>query len=137
MQKLGFAGCFSGQYFHSEFRILNCFEMNILICHCKKKRLETYSNDINEFKQSTKKESVRRRMKQILNSTISTTSFITVSQSKSTSNRPKQLEHTKNRSLSNHQLHRNSSTGAHVDEKTKYPSHESRANHTSLDHEVK
>ncbi|VDK85580.1 unnamed protein product [Litomosoides sigmodontis] len=95
-----------------------------------------YTKATSRNKQSAKKASVRRRIKQMLNSTISTTPFITMPQPKATSNRPKQLEHAENRSPSSNQSYRNFPTVAHVDEEIKYPSYENRDNNTSLDNET-
>ncbi|CAG9530169.1 unnamed protein product [Cercopithifilaria johnstoni] len=80
-------------------------------------------------KQLTTKTSTRRRMKETSIPTISPTSFMTMSKLKTIPTRLKEFEHAaESHSLSSSQLHRDPSSGPHVDEETKFSPFDNREN---------
>ncbi|EJW84481.1 hypothetical protein WUBG_04609 [Wuchereria bancrofti] len=88
-------------------------------------------------KQPTTKTSTRRRMKQTLSPTISTTSSRITPQLTTPSAHLIELENTtESPSLLSTQLRRDSSSGAHIDEETKYSPFENRNNNPSRDNEA-
>uniref|UniRef100_A0A0R3S687 ZP domain-containing protein n=1 Tax=Elaeophora elaphi TaxID=1147741 RepID=A0A0R3S687_9BILA len=88
-------------------------------------------------RQLTTKTSTKRRMKQTLSWTISTTSLTATPQLTTTSVRSKELKPTtESPFLSSSQLRRNSSNGAYIDEETKYSPFEKKENNPSRDNQA-
>ncbi|VBB31900.1 unnamed protein product [Acanthocheilonema viteae] len=107
----------------------------ILLKPLSSKGQYTEATPRSRFKQSATKTSTRRRMKQTLSPTISTTS--NMSQLKETSTHLKEPEHTtESHSLSSGQLRRDSSSRTHIDEEIKYSPFENKHNNPRRDNEA-